>query len=337
MKVLIVAPQLRPVGVDGYGGVERLCSLFAGELRRVGHEVAVACSRESVLPEGVRHVDTGPASDVESLLSYRGLMHRVNCVLDFSHSHLLPQMYPYRCISVIWHDPKIQKYPEPSYNVVALSRWQAKRFKDVYGQKARVLSPICADPAVYYYDPQVEVSDRFLSIGVMTPDKGNLQAVRLAQEVGAHIDVVGQAHDRPYTQAVVEEVAKCPEGECRAIIDKSFTDRERADLFRQARALLYPVSYPKGYGEAHSMKMVEAMMCGTPCITYDQGAMRELTGVALYKNEGELASTIKEIKEGTLGHHRQWLAKTATEHYSVQNVVAQWIPVMQKVAEGERW
>lgn len=337
MKVLIVAPQLRPVGVDGYGGVERLCSLFAGELRRVGHEVAVACSRESVLPEGVRHIDTGHTrlNEFEAMRSYRGLIQRLDVILDFSHEHSLVANYSLPAISVIWHDPKIEKYPEPSYNVVAMSRWQAKRFREVYGQKARVLSPICGDPAVYYYDPKVEVSDRFLSIGVMTENKGNLEAVRLAQEVGAHIDVVGQGHDRACAQAVVEEVSKCPEGECRAIMDRAFTDKERADLFRQARALLYPVSYPKGYGEAHSMKMVEAMMCGVPCISYGRGGIAEMENVVRVKTEKEFSASL--VNPYASRFRRGAISELATEEYSAQVVVAQWIPVMEKVAEGERW
>lgn len=336
---IIVAPIVYPVTSSGrYGGIERLAALFLRGLTERGYQVDLIAARGSKTYGRSQLIDAGPPVNDFAEAPLRVLLadlvkEKRRCtILDFSHSHPSRYFPEQPSMSVIWHDPALMQ-PPPTKNVVALSNWQAERYYTYQGTYARVLDPICADHT--FFSPKGPVGDRFLVIGKIHPSKGALEAARICRKAGRPLDIVGPltADDPPeYLRAILEEC----DGES-IVYHGEVSEETKLDLIRSAKALLYPVSYPPGTGEAHSHKMVEVMMAGTPCIAYDQGAMREVidnnvTGYHV-NSPSEFAEALTYVEKIDRAKCRQ----RAIERWSFPAVMARWLPVMRRVCQGERW
>ena len=184
-QITIIAPTVYPLGSEDYGGVERLVVLFARGLTALGYKVSCVCPNGSILPRGVARVSAGsPTPDFsEPWLGPtvgRTMKANAGVYLDFSHSKPVGRLNAFaQHISPVWHDPHIMKPPAPPHNVVALSEWQAERFKEVYRQAGRVLDPICADGD--YFKPAESdgpklTEDYCVYLGKLHPSKGALEA-----------------------------------------------------------------------------------------------------------------------------------------------------------------
>ena len=348
-------PALNAAGY-GYGGIERLVALFLRGLMAVsgpsdGRHVACVCPEGSVLPRGVERFVTGrPAMDFGESGSgptIAPLAPVTSCFLDFSHSKPVgralvrcsmsgvTQPIPYLPhLSPIWHDPKIMQPPEPGYNVVALSEWQAERFRRVYQQDCIVLDPHCAD-ADYFRPGGAPREDYLVFIGRLDPTKGALEAIEACRALRQKLVLVGPITpgDAP---AYAQEVLKACDG-----VDIQYrgevSEAEKLTLLQGAKALFYPVSYPAGQGESHSHKSTEPMLCGTPVIIYDQGAMREVVdeGVTGFVIPGRAGLEQAILACETLD--RAACRNRAVQRWDYRGVVAKWLPVMEEVARGARW
>jgi len=359
-RVVMVAPGIYPLGREGYGGIERLVVLFLRGLAKSVTSLACVCPQGSLLPRGVQRVDAGPACQdysepglnaavkVTYMVSRLLRESRDWCYLDFSHSkpvsRLGRSLFPNH-MSPIWHDPYIMTPWEPEKNVVALSKWQAKRYRERYGRDCMVLDPICGD-GDYFVPGEVprevpgEVpgeskGDYLIFIGKLHPTKGALQAIEVCKSLKQRLHIIGPVtagDSKDYVERVIKEC----DGED-IVYEGEVSEGKKRALIQGARALLYPVSYPYGEGEAHSHKMVEAMLAGVPCIAYDQGAMSEVidegvTGFVIPGPAG-LAAAIKQCE--VLDRVR--CRAVGMERWDYRRVVAKWLPVMESVMKGECW
>ena len=340
MRVLLSAPCVYPLGGSGYGGMERLCVLVAAGLRARGHEVTVVGGNGSD-GEGV-YAGSASGDYLESeevaWREYSWLLGKSEVVLDFSHSHFWrTEQGRVPGLSLIWHDPRMMRPRMPTSNVCALSAWQARRFTEETGQVCGELDVICGDEAVYYHDGSVVRGERWLAIGVMQPQKGNLEAARLARKLGVGLDIIGPHGDAAYEQAVLSE---CSPPQVVYHGEVSHPDKMR--LLRECVGLIYPVSYPPGMGEAHSHKLVEALMCGTQGVILDQGAMKEVfQGHAWLASDGEemgrLMGMVATKDEERRSNRAYDTARRSKEVWGVGAAALRVEKALERVISGERW
>ena len=393
---IVVAPTIYPLGKQGYAGIERLVVLFLRGLleqrKSAGAavssrswELGCVCANGSVVPRGTTRYSAGPA-----LMDFRepNLMAAVivsiwladaSVWLDFSHSKPvgrsnldLPHLSP------IWHDPALMQPQAPWRNVVALSEWQAERFRRIQKQECLVLDPICGDANYFNLGGKAdglsysevapfdlhgtpgslllgrgdgrtlgergreeegvvaaERQEYLLFIGKLAPDKGCLEAIQACRQLKQRLEIVGPVTPGDPPDYVAEVLRQCDGQDI--VYHGEVTEAHKLTLLQRAKALLYPVSYPPGFGEAHSHKAAEAMLCGLPCIAYDQGAMdhvidQGVTGLVI-PGRAELAEAIKACE--TID--RAACRARAVERWHYQNVVARWLPVMEEVSRGARW
>ena len=346
-SLVVVAPTIYPLGKAGYGGIERLVVLFLrGLLEHAGQslegkspwDAGCICTNGSVVPRGTRRYSSGPPlqdyREPNLLPAVMRMFNETSLWLDFSHSKpvgravwWLPHLSP------IWHDPAIMQPPAPLRNVVALSEWQAERFRRIQKQDCRVLDPICGDGD--YFVPGDTTGDYLLFIGKLAPDKGCLEAIAACRALKQRLEVVGPVTPGDPPDYVAEVLRECDGQDI--VYHGEVTEAHKLALLQGAKALLYPVSYPPGSGEAHSHKLAEGFLTGCPGIVYDQGAMTEVidqgvTGLVI-PGRSELPEAIKACET----MDRAVCRARALERWDYRNVVKRWMAVMAEVTRGARW
>ena len=157
MKILIVSTSVVPVGGKGYGGIEKLCSDFVKALVSRGHDISVAAPKGSLLPDGAKLIPTvvlpqeQDRDDLALDLIANQLQDRLEAfdvIHDFSHGHQVSKRHPdLKTLSMIW-DPIVMKYDKANRNIVALSEWQANRFRRLYDQECKY-GGLMVDTLVY--------------------------------------------------------------------------------------------------------------------------------------------------------------------------------------------
>ena len=332
---LLIAPVIYPVGRDGYSGVEKLVGLFARALDRC----LVTALEDSTLPTRAKLTSVGPQPQDYEEKAVSGVLASLygeyDVAVDFSHAKHLGRSNPNaNQISIIWHDPYTIQPPQPIHNVIALSLWQASRFKKRYKQDCYVLNPICAD-ADYFSQSGGVRDDRLIFIGKMHPSKGALEAIELCKRLKQKLWLIGPVTPGDPPSYVKEVIASCDQQDIMYLGEVS--EAEKLMFLQKAKALFYPVSYPPGQGESHSHKLVEAMLCGTPCIVNDQGAMGEVVddGVTgkIYKREAELVDAVESCRD----MDNTAVRDAAIKRWDYREVVAKWEFLMHSVSAGEKW
>jgi len=184
-----------------------------------------------------------------------------------------------------------------------------------------------------YYDPvdfpyQEKKDDYFLYLGRLVRRKGIQVAVGVTRELGAKLIVAGQGslvnpdEKLNITDAHVEHVG-------------TVGPEERAELMGHARAVFVPTLYIEPFGGT----AVEAMMCGTPVLAADWGAMSEtvlpqVTGFRC-RTFGEFVWAARNAGKIKPADCRRW----AIENYSMDRVKWQYQAYFEQVKDlwGDGW
>jgi glycosyltransferase involved in cell wall biosynthesis len=174
--------------------------------------------------------------------------------------------------------------------------------------------------------PVREDDDGYLLwVGRMTPEKGPHRAIAAARAAGLPLVLAGviqQGQQEFYDR----EVAPHVDGERVRFVGEVGGVAKRA-LFAGARALLMPIRWEEPFG----MVMVEALACGTPVISFAEGAACELvvdghTGF-LVDDEAAMAEAVARLGTIVPAHCRAWVA----EHCDVDAVAVAYEQVYRSV------
>jgi glycosyltransferase involved in cell wall biosynthesis len=107
-----------------------------------------------------------------------------------------------------------------------------------------------------------------LFAGRFSPEKGAVDAIRIARRAGLSIDVAGWAYDREYTERELGPLMAGPEVHALGSL-------ARRDLWRRmSRAAV--VLCPSRWDEPFGLVAAEAQAAGTPVVGYRRGALAEV-------------------------------------------------------------
>lgn len=230
-------------------------------------------------------------------------------------------------LNLFWHAPLVAQYPKAPYNIIGLSRWACNEFKRVYHQKARYQQSIALDTSIYKLSHTIR-NGRFLSLGVLTPRKGHLEAAMLCKKLGVPLDIVGKPYGGEY-ESKIRQICDGKQIRYLGEVDEA----EKVKLMQECKALLFVNQEP----EVTSHKVQECMLCGTPIITTSIGALPEIitqnVDGYLCKNETELEEAMGKV------HLLNPLAtyEATKSKYSIETVVKNYIPLYEEVMGGARW
>jgi glycosyltransferase involved in cell wall biosynthesis len=306
MKIAQVAPLYESVPPKYYGGIERIVSYLAEELVKLGHDVTLFASGDSVTSANlVSQCNRALRFDKHSVdtIAHHVLMteriYQRSSEFDLIHSHI--DYFPYSMIRRIetpvlttLHGRLDLEDLEPLYQefsdipVVSISDSQRAPLPEI-NWKRTVYHDLPKD----LYTSQ-ETPGKYLAfLGRICPEKRVDHAIEIAKRVDMKLKIAAKVDkvDEQYFSAVVKPLLDHPLIEYVGEIG----DTEKITFLGNASALLFPIDWPEPFG----LVMIEAMACGTPTIAYWQGSVPEviqqgLTGFAIQDIE-EAVKAVEKI------------------------------------------
>ncbi|GAC1301883.1 MAG: hypothetical protein NVSMB24_05500 [Mucilaginibacter sp.] len=171
-----------------------------------------------------------------------------------------------------------------------------------------------------------EMPDEYLLyFGRIHPDKGTAEAIEIAKKSGRKLLIAGLVQDVNYFKEKVE-----PQLNEQIEYLGNAEPEKRKSLLGKAYALLHPISFNEPFG----MSVAEAMLCGTPVIAYNKGAMPELikhgeTGF-LVNNIDEAVETIDLLENINRQDCHTWAATQFSSEKMVDDYLRLYKQVLNK-------
>jgi glycosyltransferase involved in cell wall biosynthesis len=284
MKIAQIAPLIESVPPRFYGGSERVVSYLTEELVRLGHDVTLFASGDSVtsaklvpcVPKALR-LD---AAVHDSIPYYMLMLDRLRARADeFDILHFHIDFFPFpifrpiapRTLTTLHGRLDLPDLPAfylgfDDMPLVSISTAQRKHLPNANYVKT-IHHGLPFDLHAPTYDPR---GGYVAFLGRISPEKGVDRAIAIAQRFGVPLKIAAKVDkvDRQYFRDVVEPLLSAPGVELIGEIN----ERQKTAFLGEAKAVLFPIDWPEPFG----IVMIEAMACGTPVLAFRRGAVPEI-------------------------------------------------------------
>lgn len=306
---LIVAAR---VPVEKYGGTERQVVWLARELLRRGHDVTMIASPGS-------HV---PGAHMVEAKTYREAFDRVPSGTDIVNAFDVEAPGGFAKPVLITHQGNGETPAGGNRNFV--SRNHAER----HGRKTFAYNGLPVDE--HYFSDRKNGRYLFFS-RINRPGKNLTRALALAVANDLQMDIAGGARWELLTRSQVRR-----EGAFRTSLDGRFAIHgmvggwTKAQLFANAKALLFPIRWEEPFG----IVVPEALLAGTPVIATPCGSMPELISADigfLCESDADFADAFARV--GDIPHAR--CRDYAAEHFSIERSADTYLELYHRILDGE--
>lgn len=283
MKIAQISPLAESVPPKLYGGTERVVSYLTEELVRLGHDVTLFASGDSitsaelvpVVPKALRLDQKVRDFTPYTCMLIDQVMRRAH-EFDVLHFHIELLHFPCfkqlasRTVTTLHGRMDLPDHPAfyrtfPQFPLVSISHAQRRPMPPV---NWLATIPHGLFPDMLRFNP--EPDDYFAFLGRISPEKGPDRAIRIAREAGVKLKIAAKVDkaDRDYFETVVKPMLLDPSIEFIGEIG----EQQKSEFLGNARALLFPIDWPEPFG----LVMIEAMACGTPVIGFERGSVPEI-------------------------------------------------------------
>lgn len=311
MKIGLLAPFEESIPPKKYGGTELVIYNVAEQLVKSGHEVTVFGSGNcrtsaKVIPIFKKALRGDPRMldykfrDVFKFLGAGLVLDALRGQrFDVIHNHLDWRFLPFSKsletpVVTTLHGPLDVDYKQEVYrlfkdsNYVSISLSQRRPMPKL-NYVANVYNGIDTNRFKFYPKP----SDYFAFLGRMSPEKGPVQAIRIAKKAGVKL-VMAAKVDAVDTRFFNSQVKPLIDGKQIRFLGE-VDHAGKLKLLGGAKALIAPIQWEEPFG----LFFIEAMACGTPVIAMNRGSVPEIvqdgkTGYVC-ENIRQAAASVKKI------------------------------------------
>ena len=283
MKIAQVAPLIESVPPRLYGGTERIVSYLTEELVRLGHDVTLFASGDSITsaelaPCCTRALRLDPT--VRDIIPYFMLM--IDKVreraeeFDVLHFHIDLFHFPlFRSLAArtltTLHGRQDLGDLKPFYGrfgempLVSISNDQRKPLPH-----ANFVATIHHGVPAGLHRPSFEQGSYVAFLGRISPEKRPDRAIRIARAAGIPLKIAAKV-DKVDEDYFRNDILPLIDGQGVEFVGE-IDEREKTKFLGEAAALLFPVDWPEPFG----LVMIEAMACGTPVLAFRCGSVPEV-------------------------------------------------------------
>lgn len=280
MRIAINSPIWVRVPPVRYGGIEMIIHILTDELVKMGHDVTVYASGDSIVNAKLKHVYDEPEGN-RIHLSIPEMLHGVqaykeadNYDLIHDHTNCGPVFAGFVKTPVLvtlhgdFNDDTRRFYSNFAFDAYynSISDYQRQCFPDL-NYVGTVYNAINIDE----YEFKKNKDDFLLSLSRICFQKGTHLAIEAALKSGNRLMITGKIDsglDRAYFKEKVEPLI---DDENIVYLGETSND-EKKDLLAKAKCLLFPIQWAEPFG----LVMVEAMASGTPVIALRNGSVPEV-------------------------------------------------------------
>jgi glycosyltransferase involved in cell wall biosynthesis len=298
MKIAQVAPLMESVPPRLYGGTERIVSYLTDELVRLGHEVTLFASGDSVTAANLVSCASMALrldSNVRDPIPYYMLMlDRVRELaeeFDILHFHIDQFHFPLfrqmadRTVTTLHGRQDIPDLKQlylgfSDMPLVSISSDQRRPITN-----GNVVATVHHGIPTNLHTPNYNPRGYLAFLGRISPEKRPDRAIQIARALGIPLKIAAKVDrvDEAYFRERIVPLLSDPRVEFIGEIN----ERSKTEFLGEAQALLFPIDWPEPFG----LVMIEAMACGTPVLAFRQGSVSEII------DEGVTGAVVETMDE----------------------------------------
>lgn len=339
MRIAQVAPLWERVPPPAYGGTELIVGLLCDELVRMGHEVTLFASGDSlslakldsVHPRALRTDSSVKEHGIYEMLQLSRVYEKAH-EFDIIHSHLGCATLPYvnlvktptvHTLHGIFtpDNEKLFTYARNQpYVSISNSQREPRLGLNYVGTVYNGINT-----SIYEFRDRPQTPPYLAFLGRVSPEKGTHIAIEIAKRSGWHLKIAGKVDvvDRDYFE---QKVKPYIDGEQIEFLGEA-NHEQKCALMGGAAATLFPITWREPFG----LVMIESMAVGTPVIATRMGSTPEVIADG---KTGFLCDTVEECVaaiDKAVQLNRQVCREHVVRNFSRERMAAGYVSVYQKI------
>ncbi|WP_240348022.1 glycosyltransferase family 4 protein [Longitalea arenae] len=282
LKIAQIAPLIESVPPKLYGGTERVVAYLTNALVKLGHDVTLFASGDSITKAKLVSVTPTALRLSNSVDQVAGHILQIQEVMDRAHEFDLLHFH-----TDYLHFP-VMRFCDTRSLTTLHGRLDIPELKPLYKKfnDAPVISisnaqrrplPMANWVGTVYHGLPLDLynfgkgeGDYVVFLGRFSPEKRADRAIEIARKANMKIKIAAKVDkaDQSYFEKEIRHLLDQPHVEYLQEIG----EEEKGPLLANAKALLFPIDWPEPFG----MVLIEAMACGTPVIAYNHGSVPEV-------------------------------------------------------------